>query len=82
MGGWQAAGWLWMDNILPQQAWVQAIQYSGDAITIKRWRVPDDNASWTLPLVDNVDHIIINVSPLAPVTTVPTDYRLTITNTE
>ena len=78
-GGWQAAGWLWMDNLLPQQAWVQAIEYAGDTITIQRWRVPDDNANWTLPLVNGGNHIIVAVSPFAPVTTVPADYTLTVT---
>lgn len=81
-GGWQAAGWLRMDNILPQQAWVQTIQFAGDAVIIKRWRVPDDNTSWTLPLADDLDSIIIAVSPFAPVTTVPTQYKLTITAAE
>jgi immune inhibitor A len=77
-GGWVNEGWIRMDNILPQRAWIQAIQYSeDDEVTISRWQAPDDGG-WLLTLVDDVDFVILSVSPFAAVTTVPLDYSLAI----
>jgi hypothetical protein len=77
-GGWQAAGWVWIDNILPQQVWVQTAQKVGRETFVTRWQGPVDEA-WGLPLVEHVDQVWIAVSPFAPVTTVPMPYTLNVT---
>ncbi|NDJ59533.1 MAG: hypothetical protein GYB67_00320 [Chloroflexi bacterium] len=77
-GGWQADGWIWMDNRLPQGAWVQAIQQIGQDAQVTRWQVPNDGAAWELPLAANVDQVTLAISPFAPVTTVPMPYTLEI----
>ena len=77
-GGWEAAGWVWVDNALPQRAWVQAVQQIGDEISVSRWLVPDDGQGWTLPLADGVEQVLLAVSPFAPLTTVPTAYTLRV----
>lgn len=76
-GGWQPAGWIYMDNLLPQRAWVQAVQFVDDEVIITRW-LAEGNATWTLELAPDVDKVIFAVSPFAPVTTVPTTYTLTV----
>lgn len=77
-GGWEAEGWVWVKNELPQRAWVQAVQRAGSELAVTRWRVPDDGARWTLPLLAGADQVLLAVSPFAPVTTVPTGYTLRI----
>lgn len=77
-GEWQAAGWVWIDNILPQNVWVQAVQQIGDDSIVTRWLAPTENA-WTLPLEEDVDQVLLAISPFAPLTTVPMSYTLTIT---
>lgn len=78
-GGWSAEGWVRIDNALPQQAWVQVAQQHGRETTITRWLVDaTGGASWSLPLVEGVDQIILSVSPFAPVTTVAMPYALSI----
>lgn len=76
-GGWEARGWVWTDNRLPQQVWVQAVQLIGSEIAVTRWLAPGE-PQWTLPLVDGVDQVVVAISPFAPVTTVPMPYRLRI----
>lgn len=76
-GGWEARGWVWTDNRLPQQVWVQAAQQIGDQVAVTRWLAPSES-SWTLPLVDGVDQVVVAISPFAPLTTVPMPYRLKI----
>jgi immune inhibitor A len=76
-GGWQPQGWIWSDNTLPQQVWVQAVQQVGNENVITRWLAPADEA-WTLPLRANVDQVMLAISPFAPVTTVAMPYILTV----
>ncbi|RMF77021.1 MAG: hypothetical protein D6737_18960 [Chloroflexi bacterium] len=75
--GWQAEGWVRIDNVLPQQAWVQAVQLANGDVLPTRWLAPNETA-WTLPLADHVSQVILIVSPFAPVTTVPMDYALSV----
>ncbi|HEX2909114.1 MAG TPA: hypothetical protein VHO69_19730, partial [Phototrophicaceae bacterium] len=77
-GGWEAQGWLRMDNRLPQPVWVQAVQHIGPEVEVTRWLAPDETA-WTLPLADNVNQVTLVVAPFAAVTTVPMEYTLTVT---
>lgn len=80
-GGWEAAGWVRTDNRLPQRAWVQVIEWGDDpaALTVTRWRYPDDGDGWTLPLQPDTGRVVIAVSPFAPVTTEPGVYALDVT---
>ena len=79
-GGWDAAGWVRIDNRLPQHAWVQAVQFgdSPDAVTVTRWLYPTDE-DWTLLLEPDTTRAVIAVSPFAPVTTEPGVYALQVT---
>ncbi len=78
-GGWQAEGWVWVENALPQRAWVQVAQRAGGELAVTRWLAPDDGTGWTLPLLAGADQALLAVSPFAPVTTVPTSYTLRVT---
>lgn len=77
-GGWTAEGWVWIDNELPQQAWVQAVQRTGEGVVVSRWLAPDES-NWTLTLEPGVGEVLLAVSPFAPLTTVPTSYTLRVT---
>ncbi len=77
-GDWSAEGWLWTDNRLPQQAWVQVVQQiGGKTADVQRWLI-DGSDSHSLTLTKGVDQALIAVSPLAPVTTVPMPYTITV----
>jgi hypothetical protein len=76
-GGWTAQGWMRIDNVLPGQAWVQAVQRIGKQIKLTRWLATGD-AAWTLPLETDVEQVVLVVSPFAPVTTVPVPYTLAV----
>ncbi|MGQ9889289.1 MAG: hypothetical protein ACUVSX_12475 [Aggregatilineales bacterium] len=78
-GGWQAEGWVWVENALPQRAWVQLAQRADGELAVTRWLVPDDGTEWTVPLLAGADWALLAVSPFAPVTTVPTSYTLRVT---
>ncbi len=80
-GGWDAAGWVRMDNRLPQQVWVQAVQQIGKQLQVSRWLAPAEN-HWTLPLADGVDQVLIAVSPFAPVTTVPMNNTFSVSSNQ
>lgn len=75
-GGWEARGWLRTDNALPQPVWVQVAQVSGAEVTVSRWLWPQEGAVYTVPITG--ERVIVAVSPLAPVTTVPMRYALKI----
>jgi hypothetical protein len=77
-GGWDASGWIHTDNRLPQQVWVQAIQRIGREVEVTRWLAPQES-EWALPLDSRTDQVILAVSPVAPVTTVPVAYTLQVT---
>jgi hypothetical protein len=74
-GGWEAAGWVRVDNRLPQQTWVQAVEYVGDNVQVTRW-LANGSDHWTLPLSAGVHHMTIVVSPFAPTTTISMAYSL------
>jgi immune inhibitor A len=77
-GGWQAAGWIRTDNTLPQNVWVQAVQQIGTDSIVTRWLAPIER-EWSLPLEENVDQVLLAISPFAPLTTVPMPYTLSVT---
>jgi len=76
-GGWDAAGWIRIDNVLPQQAWLQVVLYKGDNFTVERERIYGEGGI-TLDDLEGIDRIVIAVSPFAPLTTERTLYMLSI----
>jgi len=76
-GGWISEGWVWVTNQIPQQAWVQVIQYYPTGIQIDRWLSPN-NPAILIDLLDDVESVVMAISPIAPVTTVPTNYELAV----
>jgi immune inhibitor A len=80
-GGWQGEGWVWIDNVLPQSAWVQVTQRSGDILEVTRWRYPEEQPD-SVEIIDNAEQVMVVVSPFALQTTVPTEYTLSITPVE
>ena len=76
-GGWEAEGWIRMDNVLPQQAWVTLVQRSGDSTQIDQWRA-QGSAVWTASIVPGVESATLVILPFAPVTTEPMRYTLTV----
>lgn len=77
-GGWQGEGWVWIDNVLPQSAWVQVTQRSGDTLEITRWRYPEEQPG-SVEIIDSAEQVMLSVSPFALQTTVPVEYTLSIT---
>lgn len=77
-GGWQSEGWLWMDNRLPGRAWVQAISFTPTGVEVVRWLADATDSSWTLTPAPGTERLVIAVSPIAPVTTEPVPFTLTV----
>ncbi|HMM27837.1 MAG TPA: immune inhibitor A [Aggregatilineaceae bacterium] len=80
-GGWQGEGWLRMDNRLPQTFLVQVVQPGVVDRPVTRLIGPDDasQGEWTLTVGGQAGDAAILVAGLAPVTTEPARYRLTLT---
>jgi len=78
-GGWQASGWVWIDNILPQKTYVQIIQMlPDDGIKITRQVLDDDSGTWDFALDPKRERTFVAISPVAPVTTESMTYTLTL----
>jgi hypothetical protein len=76
-GGWTAEGWVWIDNVLPQQIWVQVAQQAGDQFELTRWLYPADETI-QVDLLDDAETVMIALSPFAPQTTVDIEYTLAV----
>ena len=78
-GGWQAAGFVRSDNSVPQR-YLALLISMGDEITVERLQVGEDQmADWTVPLgSENLHEAVLVLSGLAPLTTRPALYQLTI----
>jgi hypothetical protein len=75
--GWEPQGWIRMDNVLPQQAWVMLVQRSRGQTHIDRWRT-QGAGSWTAAVLPGVESATVVILPFAPVTTEPMRYTLTV----
>jgi hypothetical protein len=76
LNGWQAEGFVRIDNILPQQFQVQVVEL-GDDVTVRPLPLDATN-SGTITiegLGSTVDRAILIVTGLAPVTTQPASYQ-------
>jgi hypothetical protein len=76
-GGWSGEGWVWVQNQLPQRAWVQAIQHTSGEAVMTRW-LADGDDEWLLVLADDVERVTLVMSPFAPVTLAEVDYEITL----
>lgn len=77
-GGWEAAGWVRIENILPQTFRLSLIRY-GDEITVEEIEVPADNATEIpLSIGGDVDEVVLVVSGTTPFTRQNAAYRFEI----
>ncbi len=83
LNGWQAEGFVQMDNILPQKFLVQVLEI-GDEIEVKPIVLdPTNRGTLTIEgLGATVDQAILIVSGLTPVTTLPASYEYNLAQTE
>ena len=63
--------------LVTQFTWLQAVQQVGNDLTVSRWRVESDS-TYTIDLVENVELVLIAISPIAPQTMVDTSYMLAV----
>ena len=78
--GWTSAGWVRMDNVLPQQFVVQIVQPAQADAPVIRWLGPDDapEGDWEFTVGGDYGDATIVVSGLAPVTTEPAVYSFSV----
>lgn len=74
---WDAQGWIRTDNRLPQRTWIQAVQQGGKELTVSRW-LTESNGTYTIDLVENVEQVLISISPIAPQSMVDASYTLEV----
>lgn len=74
-GGWQARGWVWSDNLVPQRLWLQVVQQGAAGPQIQR-RLVTGAEVWSLPLLPDRTEVTLALSPLAALTTDPARYQL------
>ncbi len=80
-GGWASEGWLLIDNVLAQRWIVQAVVQTPAGTTVERLLSPEDgpSGSWTFDVGGPAGTVTLVISPLAPLTTEPGTYSLTVT---
>ncbi len=74
---WEARGWIRTDNRIPQNAWVQLVQVVEGDLMLARWLAPQKEP-WQVTLDERASAIILAISPIAPLTTIPAPYTLSI----
>src|SRR4051794_6120744 len=78
--GWDAEGFVWVENVLPQTYAVQVVEYAGDRATVRQ--IPlDDSGQATIDLSSisvGVTSAVLAVSGLAPTTLQPARYTLDV----
>jgi hypothetical protein len=79
-GGWEAAGFLRSDNFVVQRTLALLIGFGEGGVTVSRLPVNEDQtAEWAVPLESAGWHeAVLVLSGLAPLTTHPALYQLTI----
>ncbi len=79
---WQAEGWVLTDNRLPQKLWLQVFQRVNqqvEAIELSRWLVEGGGGEYSVRVVQDVNNVVVILSPFAPTTTVPAEVTLNVT---
>lgn len=78
-GGWQAEGWVWIDNVLPVTAYVQVIQLLDDGeVSVTRHVLNGGTGEWDTALDPAAERVFIAVSPVVPLTTEPLPYTIEV----
>ncbi len=79
-GGWQSEGWLYIDNVLPQE-WIVQLVTHGQQTAVRRLLMPGDGprGSWEFDLGGAAGEATLIVSPIAPLTTEPGSFSITLT---
>ena len=72
---WIAEGWIRTDNRLPQRTWVQVVQEGPDGLTLHRY-LQTASGEMTIDLLPGVDRAVVAISPIAPLTGLPSQYSL------
>ena len=72
---WDADGWIFTDNRLPNNTWLQVVQDSGGQLHVSRALVTG-NGELTVDLLPGVSQALVAVSPVTPQTGLPTEYEL------
>jgi hypothetical protein len=75
---WDAQGWIVTDNRIPQRTWVQVVQVIGGDISVSRWLADAPDNTWTINLLDDVEMVLVAISPIAQQTMVSADYQLRV----
>lgn len=79
-GGWISEGWLRTDNVLPQEFLVLLVQPSASPLVTRLLGAGQaPQGEWELTLSSSSEPAVLVVAGLAPVTTEPARYRLTLT---
>ena len=83
-GDWQSEGWLLMDNVLPQDFAVQLIQTGNTAQPVIHWLTRGDAVSgeWEITVGGQHGDATVIVSGLAPATSEPAVYTITVSPVE
>jgi hypothetical protein len=73
--GWRSAGWIRGGNTLAEHWLAQAILYRPSGIQVTPMQV-DAAGAGTLAIPPGASRVVVVVSPVAPLTTVPNTYAL------
>jgi immune inhibitor A len=77
--GWESEGWLRTDNRLPQRWLVQVLTFADDKLVdIQRMMMDGGQNEFTIAGLNGDRYAILAISGLAPITTQPATYTLTI----
>ena len=72
---WVAEGWIFTDNRLPNNTWLQVVQDTRDGLHISRSLIKG-SGELTVDLLPGVSQVLVAVSPVVPITSWETEYSL------
>ena len=72
---WVAEGWIFTDNRLPNNTWLQVVQDTRDGLHVSR-SLMHGTGDLTVDLLPGVSQVLVAVSPVVPVTSWETEYAL------
>jgi hypothetical protein len=80
--GWEAEGFIRMENILPQRWIVQVIEFAGRETRVHKVELDEEQKGEYLIDADGVDQVVLVISALAPSTTEAATYRYEVMEAE
>lgn len=80
--GWEAEGFIRMENILPQRWIVQVIEFAGRETSVHKIELDEEQKGEYLIDADEVDQVVLIISALAPSTTEVGTYRYEVREVE